>query len=208
MERGQAVANFGDAASSLLADTLDAFDAATQSSACAIGPRRKDRREELEKLITADLRSLFSLQLADLQKQSLKRFEARLLQLLSGVKDAAALPDEAGEREVRKFALAFATSAARLVVPGVAGSPGAREETEAFSEALAATRNDFDESAPAKVLRLNRLERKVQRSRKLPKNPRSIVPGLHLTGMLRQVGAGNLQGFAGYTLGPHSVTMG
>ena len=34
---------------------------------------------------------------------------------------------------------------------------------------------------------MNRLQRRVERSKKQPKGPRAIVPGLHLTGLVRQV---------------------
>uniref|UniRef100_A0A7S2S911 Guanylate-binding protein N-terminal domain-containing protein n=1 Tax=Rhizochromulina marina TaxID=1034831 RepID=A0A7S2S911_9STRA len=206
VEKGNRIGDFGDAASTLLESTLARFDSATE--ACSIGSRRKERRQELETTIGKDLDRMFQLQIGDLEKQTLRKFEGRLLSLLNGVKDAAAVPDEAGEAEVRKFAFDFGRHAARLVVPGVTGSEGAKSETDKFSETLTTFLQDFDESPPAKVLRLNRLERKVQRSRKAEKNPRSIVPGLHLSGMMRQIGVGNLQGFAGYTMGPHSVTMG
>ena len=88
------------------------------------------------------------------------------------------------------------------------GSDGGAKETEAFGNMLSQKVADFDDTPAAKVLRFNKLQRKSQRSKKLPKNPRSIVPGFHLVAMLRSIGTGNLNGFAGYTLGPHSVTAG
>ena len=59
---------------------------------------------------------------------------------------------------------------------------------------------------------MNRLQRKAERSKKQPKNPRAIVPSLHVAGLVRQVGSGNLSGFAGYALaafgGSHTINVG
>ena len=55
---------------------------------------------------------------------------------------------------------------------------------------------------------MNRLQRQMERAKKQPKQPRAIVPGLHLVGLVRQLGSGGLSGFAGYDLGPHSVNVG
>jgi hypothetical protein len=70
----------------------------------------------------------------------------------------------------------------------------------------------FGESNANKVLRMNRLQRQMERSKKTPKNPRAIVPNFHLAGLVRQVGSGNLSGFAGYALGAfggsHTINVG
>ena len=120
---------------------------------------------------------------------------------------SAPLPDDDADREMRSACLAFGSIATRLVVPGVCGSEGAARESEAMSAVLAGVLTDFGESNAAKVLRMNRLQRKMERSKKVPKQPRSIVPSLHLAGLVRQVGSGNLSGFAGYALGAHTLNV-
>merc|ERR1711971_1214316 len=64
----------------------------------------------------------------------------------------------------------------------------------------------FPDSPAAKIKSLAKVERTV--SKKKDPTEGSIDVSLDLVAMFRPDGFGNLPGFAGYQLGPHSVTVG
>ena len=198
--RGLEIQNFGTLASELMDECLGLFS----GEHVAVEKRKGELKSFLKSEITATYRS----QVKTTTTSIVKKFDARLLQLLDGAKDSAVMPEEKVSKEVRASSAAFAAAIAKLVVPGVVGSEGGLKESETFGELLSQKAADFEDTPAAKVLKFNKLQRKSQRSKKLPKNPRSIVPGLHLVAMMRQVGIGNLNGFAGYNFGPHSITCG
>lgn len=204
VDRGVSVGGFGDAATKLRGRVLNAFNAATQG--CGGGSRRAARREELELYIDGAVTELYAAQVAALMADTEAKFSAKLLRLLDRTKDAAPIADEVVNKAMRKAEFEYGAAVAQLAVPAL-GLDGA-SDVEAMSLSLGDIAAKFDESPPAKVLRLNKLTLKAQKNRKSPKNPRSFTPGFHLSGMVRQVGEGNLQGFTSYQAGPHSVTMG
>ena len=209
VDRGGVVGDFGPAAAALLEGCLADFDAASLEGANGVpSAQRAARRGQLKGYMKTEVTKLYASQVKSLTTGELKKFDAKLLKLLDGAKDSEALPADKAEKATRAAAATFGAAMAKLVVPGVVGSAGGTKESEAFGELLGQKASDFEETPAAKVLRMNKLTRKTQRSKKLPKNPRAIVPGLHLVAFMRAVGSGNLNGFAGYTLGPHSVTAG
>lgn len=152
----------------------------------------------------ASITAIHEAMLQTLGGSTVKKLEAGLLKLVKGLNEPSdPLPDEAANKLMRQLSSDFAREAGGLSVRGLTAFDQA-----AMTQALSSTLNDFDESNAAKVVRMNRLQRKMERSKKQPKHPRGILPGFHLVGMLRHVGAGNLNGFAGYQLGPHSVNFG
>jgi len=206
-ERGGVAAAFGAKAQALLTETLAAFDAATVPCVVlggAAAAQRKARRDELAGSLRATVGSIHETMLQTLGGNAVKQLEAGLLKLVKGLKEPSApLPDEEANKVMRQVSSDFARAAAGLSVPGLTAF-----DQSAMAQLLSTTLNDFDESNAAKVVRMNRLQRKMERSKKQPKSPRGILPGFHLVGMLRHVGVGNLNGFAGYTMGPHSVNFG
>lgn len=100
----------------------------------------------------------------------------------------------------------FNTVVSRLCVEelGLTGEKAAED----LASSLGDLATKFDDTPPAKVMRMNKLTRRAQRNRKQAKGARAFVPGLHLTSMIRSIGLGNIQGFGSYNLGPHSVTCG
>mmetsp|Transcript_41201 Transcript_41201/g.92779 ORF Transcript_41201/g.92779 Transcript_41201/m.92779 type:complete len:563 (+) Transcript_41201:86-1774(+) len=213
-EKGGVIGDLGAQAGKLIADAVQSFDEAT--SAVALGAAlsaRAARRASLVEDLTAEAEAAKAMMLASLTQQALKKFEAKLLGLVSKLKEPAdPLPDDKAKKELRAASLHLASAAQKLALPfqaaSKAGAVAKAKETDNFNAELAALLAGFDESGPCKVLRMNRLQRKVERAKKQPKQPRSIVPGFHLAAMMRQVGSGNLQGFAGYALGPHSIDFG
>ncbi|CAN0417727.1 unnamed protein product, partial [Discosporangium mesarthrocarpum] len=49
---------------------------------------------------------------------------------------------------------------------------------------------------------------KVKKKVDKPRGRRGMGVGLGLVGMVRPSGYGNLQGYGGYRMGPHTITMG
>jgi len=204
VDRGARVGGFGNSASKLRGKIINAFNAATQG--CGEGSRREARREELMVYLDSAVTELHAAQIAALSAETEAAFSAKLLRLLDGTKDAAPIEDEKVKTAMQKAEFAYAAAVAQLAVPAI-GLDGAADVDD-MSVTLGDLASKFDESPPAKVLRLNKLTLKAQKNRKSPKNPRSFTPGFHLSGMVRQIGSGNLQGFSSYSAGPHSVTMG
>jgi hypothetical protein len=64
----------------------------------------------------------------------------------------------------------------------------------------------FPDSPAAKIKAMKKVEQTVSKKKKPSEG--SIDLALDVVAMIRPDGFGNLQGFAGYQLGPHSVTVG
>mmetsp|Transcript_35823 Transcript_35823/g.73018 ORF Transcript_35823/g.73018 Transcript_35823/m.73018 type:complete len:585 (-) Transcript_35823:226-1980(-) len=225
VEAGGLVENFGDKASTFGDEVMKAFNADTFADACSepkATPVAFSRRSEKGRVLSSSLRKgvdgLSNAMLNTLTQRTLTKFEAALLNIVKKLKDPSeSMPDELGNKALRKASAEFGSQSAKLVRPRKGGAADSERTVstqvlssqvdETMGQVLAQVLADFDESPAAKVVRMNRLQRKTERSKKQPKNPRAITPGLHLAGMVRQIGSGNLNGFAGYALGAHTVNF-
>mmetsp|Transcript_56781 Transcript_56781/g.68319 ORF Transcript_56781/g.68319 Transcript_56781/m.68319 type:complete len:526 (-) Transcript_56781:247-1824(-) len=207
--RGYTVDKFGTQASSLLARTLASYD--RETIACAgtqqAGVYRMERRRVLQTRIENGLEELFTAQILVLEQTTLKKFKAVLLRNLK--KDTTAEQGfDNNAAAVRASAFAFDQALSDLEITGMTTSLMKKEffNTEMTTK-LEAALLTFPDSPAAQISQLEKVEKTVNKKSKTP-TQRSINFGLSLVGMLRPDGFGNVQGYTGYTLGPHSVTMG
>ena len=105
---------------------------------------------------------------------------------------------------MRSAAFQFASSAESLEVPSLSfrSSKAVQEMDGKLNNALMT----FLDSPAAKIKSLQKVKQAVSKKKKPTEG--SIDIALDLVAMIRPDGFGNLQGFAGYQLGPHSVTVG
>ncbi|KAL7497193.1 hypothetical protein ACHAWT_005240 [Skeletonema menzelii] len=204
--RGLLVDKFGMNADSLLQRTLDLFDRDTMSAAGlpAAGEQRLVIRQRLQQRMEKTLKDLFDVQMGILEKKTLKKFNHSLLKKLSkdGLDSAQFFEDNA--TALRTALFAFETSAALLEIPSLSltKSNAVRDVTGKLNNALMT----FPDSPAAKIKAMKKVQQTVSKKKKPSEG--SIDLALDVVAMIRPDGFGNLQGFAGYQLGPHSVTVG
>ena len=207
------VPQFGSKADALLTRTLDLFDRDTMAAAGLprAGTQRLIAREKLRDRTEGIICRLFDDQMAILEKGTLRRFQAALLRKMDGGGDASSSTAldrskflESNADALRSAAFAFAVGASSLEVPSLSltKSKAVREMDDKLNGALVA----FPDSPAARIRSLAKVDRVV--SKKKQPTEGSVSVALDLIAMVRPDGFGNLQGFAGYQLGPHSVTVG
>jgi Root hair defective 3 GTP-binding protein (RHD3) len=207
--RGLCVDAFGQAAVDLRQLVLTNFDHATRSAIVLRPAERAELRQQLQQLVDGTIQQAFQGQVTNLEKATLKRFQAALLKTLANEpKESAESIMTQQAAAMRKEALLFETRMGELEVPDdvVGGCT-----KDAPLRELAAKLNDawqaFPDSPVAKLHRTQQVTRVVNQE----KSPgeRSVRFGLDLVAMLRPDGFGSLQGFAGYQLpGGNSITFG
>lgn len=211
VQRGLLVDKFGSASSALLEKILGGYDVETVN-ALEYGESAQHRlevRAKLQSRLEDVLVELFDAQMKNLEKSTLKKFNSSLLRLKGKNSGAGAGVDyEANAAALRSAAFAFETAAEDLEVVSPLMSNNLRKSTyiEEIENKLQEAMENFAESDSAKMKDMVQIQKKSQKQ----KSPteRSIEVGLGLVAMLRPDGFGNLQGFAGYTLGPHNVIVG
>lgn len=203
--RGLLVDKFGSSAESLLTRALDLFDRDTMAAAGlpGAGEKRLEIRSQLQERTEKMLRDLYALQMAILEKNTLKRMSSTLLRKMSQSdrtqdfyqNNAAVLQDAL---------FAFEKTASSLEVPSLALTTS--KPLQNMKDKLNNLLMNFIDSPAAKIKAMKKVERTVSKQKK--PSDGSVDVSLDLVAMIRPDGFGNLQGFAGYQLGPHSLTVG
>ncbi|CAN0286503.1 unnamed protein product [Ascophyllum nodosum] len=193
---GKVIPDFGAKSCKLYNSCVKAFDTKTLRFSSTI--TRGSKRATLVSVMETTVKELYERQLAMLCAKAIKSYKASLVKLLEG--DAL---DEESEAEVlRKTLFAFEADATALV-PEVFDLEF-EDEYEELEADLQEFSEKFADSPAAQAKAVQKVETKVKK----PKGERSVGFGFGLVGMVRQDGYGNLQGFSGYRLGPHTITMG
>ncbi|GMI52458.1 hypothetical protein ScalyP_jg8808 [Parmales sp. scaly parma] len=215
------VDNFGDKATTLMAQSLEKFDLETihlcglinddaNNDNSNISTYRMKLRKKLTETLTSGVTELFDKQITHLQKSTLKKFNLALLKKIGTKKDV-----EMGEDELllRAHKFRFDEVARTLEVEGPPGGltlkiTGASTEMGGMlGDALGA----FESGTEAQFKRLKKTERKAAKEKKIQpkeKGARAVNFGLGLVAMFRPDGFGSLQAFGGWTGGLNSVTVG
>ena len=212
VSRNLLVPKFGIHADALLTRTLDLFDRDTMAAAGLprAGSQRLIIRKKLYDRTEGILRRLFDDQMTLLEKNTLRRFQSALLRKMDG-DSSMLLPGgdpskffESNADALRSAAFAFDVGASSLEVPSLSltKSKAVRDMNDKLNAALIS----FPDSPVAKIKSLAKVERVVNKKKQPTEG--SVSVALDLIAMIRPDGFGNLQGFAGYQLGPHSVTVG
>jgi hypothetical protein len=205
--RGLLIDNFGAEASYLRQRTLATFEAETLCAAglMAASTYRSAMRKQLRELVDVSVTEAFRAQVLNLQKQTMKRLRAKLLQNVNNND----LGEAEGEMDnnaaaLRAATFVFETSMDDLEVRalGLSKDQAVRDMTAMLNDELM----KFPESAAAKLKRAKQVKKVVSKNKKPSQT--AIEFGLDLVAMLRPDGFGSLQGFAGYQLGGNSVTFG
>ena len=188
-------------------DGLDAakfFEDMAAAGLPAAGEQRLVIRQRLQQRMEKTLKDLFDVQMGILEKSTLKKFNHSLLKKMSkdGLDAAKFFEDNA--TALRTALFAFETSAALLEIPSLSltKSNAVRDVTGKLNNALMT----FPDSPAAKIKAMKKVGQTVSKQKKPSEG--SINLTLDVVAMIRPDGFGNLQGFAGYQLGPHSVTVG
>jgi hypothetical protein len=223
--RNMLVDRFGSQATALYKAVLQNYDYETCSLAGgAAASYRLAQRAKLEESLARTISDLFTKQISLLEQSSIKQLEKRLLQLRK--KDALAKvnskadPEAAKARMAREYddvaaavraaAFTFDTKGAELEVPPLSlkKSAASREMATKLDVAL----NKFDSNPMAQLQDMKLISKTTSRQAPIKKKQKGTEPsvdiGVSLVGMFRPDGYGNLSGYAGYTLGPHTITVG
>ena len=213
VSRNLIVPDFGNKADALLTSTLDLFDRDTMAAAGLprAGSQRLIVRRKLHDRTGSMIRRLFDDQMTLLEKRTLRKFQAALLRKMDEDEASATTPGadiskflESNADSLRSAAFAFDVGASSLEVPSLSltKSRAVRDMDDKLNGAL----NAFPDSPAARIRSMAKVRRVV--SKKKQPTEGSVSVALDLIAMIRPDGFGNLQGFAGYQLGPHSVTVG
>lgn len=208
VSRNLLVPSYGSHADALLSRTLDVFDRDTMAAAGLprAGAERLIIRKKLQDRMEGLLETLFIDQMNILGKNTLKKFQATLLRKMDkGDSFDASKFFESNAEALRTAAFAFDKAASSLEVPSqpaLTKAMGVQDMNGKLNNALLT----FPDSPAAKIKSMKKVEQTV--SKKKEPSEGSIDIALDVVAMIRPDGFGNLQGFAGYQLGPHSVTVG
>lgn len=203
--RGLLVDKFGPNADSLLKRTLDLFDRDTMAAAGlpGAGEKRLEIRAQLEVRTEKMLKELYMLQMAILEKSTLKKFNNALLRKMGkDTRSEEFFENNAAALSDALFAFERAASSLEVLSLALSKSKAVQDMTGKLNNALMT----FTDSPAAKIKAMKKVERTVSKQKKPTEG--SIDVALDFVAMIRPDGFGNLQGFAGYQLGPHSVTVG
>lgn len=210
IDRSLLVEQFGSQATQLLTKTMEGYDKATLSASGSDGiaaTYRLEMRDQLKVRLEKEIRELFQMQIATLEKTTLKKLNAKLLSQWN-IKDTSEgsaeqqLQDNAAA--VRAASFAFDTAMDDLEIPLLSLTK------TSFVQSMDTKLNDalvsFPDSVPAQLKDMKQVQTMASRNKK--PTQRSMDVGLALVAMIRPDGFGNLQGFAGYSMGANSLTVG
>lgn len=183
--------------------TLDGYDAETLASAglSPVASYRLEIRTQLQDLVDTAIRDLFEEQVSNLEKSTIKKFQAQLLRTTASSEESA-FDDNAAA--MRTWAYNFDSTMIELETPslGLSKEKVCREMSAKLNEALV----EFPDSAVAQIKRMKKVSKTVSKEKK--PGQRAINFGLDLVAMIRPDGFGSLQGFTGYNVGGNSITVG
>lgn len=203
VSRGLWVDGFGREATALRERVLTGFDSDTMTSSGfpLVAPYRLERRAQLQSLVDTAIEQAFAEQISNLEKSTLRRFEA---QMLRTVNDPAESIVDTNAAALRTEAYNFEAVAEDLEVPvlGLTKDKVVREMSSKLNDSLMA----FPDGPAAKLKRTKKVDKIVKKEKK--PNQRGFDFGLDLVAVLRPDGFGSLQGFAGYQIGGNSITFG
>lgn len=204
--RGLTVDGFGNEAEALMERTLvQGYDTETLASAGLplVAPYRLELRIQLQTLVESAIQEMFAASVANLEKSTIKKFEAQLLRKQGSASSEESAFDD-NKAAMRNAAYQFDSTMGDMEVPslGLTKEKASQEMSIKLNDALIA----FPDSPAAKLKRTREVT-KVTSKEKKP-SQRSVDLGLDLVAMIRPDGFGSLQGFAGYQLGGNSVTVG
>ena len=204
--RGLLVDGFGRDAAALRKRVLGTFDSETLEAAGLpmVSPYRLEMRSQLQQLVDNGILQVFEGLVNNLERSTLKRFNAALLKTVNS-KDSVESVMDTNAASLRKESLLFETVMEDLEVPalGLTREKASREIASKLNDAL----NAFPDSPAAKLKRTQQVKKVVNKEKE--PGQRAIGFGLDLVAMLRPDGFGSLQGYAGYQLpGGNSITFG
>lgn len=201
--RGLCVDAFGSEAEGLMKRTLEGYDTETLESAglTVVAPTRLELRGQLRSLVETGLRELYGAQVSNLEKSTLKKFNAQLLRKVGTPKE---VDYDENAASLRSAAFAFDSAVADLEVTslGLSKDSAIRDMSVKLNDALDA----FADSPAAQIKRTKAVSKTTSKEKK--PGERSVNLGLDLVAMIRPDGFGSFQGFCGYNLGGNSITVG
>lgn len=205
--RGLYLDNFGTAASQLLKRTMELFDRDTISAAGIPGhvaSYRMEVREKLQGRIESSIRELFDVQVENLEKSTLKKFNALLLRKHGKDKEGTESFYNENAAAVRSAAFSFETAMDDLEVPSLSltKTKASKEIANKLNTALLT----FSDSPMARLKDMKKVSRTVSKQKK--PSERSVDIALDFVAMIRPDGFGNFQGFGGYQFGGNQIIVG
>ncbi len=205
--RGLTVDNFGTAASQLMKRTMELFDRDTIVATGipgSVASYRLATRSKLLDRMEKSISELFALQVENLEKSTLKKFNAMLLRKHGKDKEGTGDFYNDNEAALRSAQFIFDTAVGDLEIPSLSlsKSKASLEMSNKLNTALLS----FPDSAAAKLKDMKQVTKAVNKQKQ--PTQRSVDLGLDLVAMIRPDGYGNLQGFGGYQLGANNIIVG
>lgn len=182
------------------ARTLSQFASET-SAAAGLVTDRHAKWTQLQTLLDTELEILFGQLVLNLEKATLKRFNAQLLKTVHDPVESI-MDSNAALLRTETFKVESVLDELEVPVLGLTKDKIARELTSKLNDALLA----FPDSPAAKIKRSQKVQKTVSKNKKPGQS--GVDVGLDLVAMLRPDGFGSLQGYAGYQLGGNSLTFG
>jgi len=204
VQRGLLIEKFGFMATVLLKRCLDQYDRDTfLASGGGAASFRFDLRSKLKENMEKTIGDLFSQQVTTLEKTTLKGFKEELLKFSRRSGSGVNYDDNAAALRAASFSFDETMSELEIVQLGLTKTTLSQEMLSKLDEALLS----FPESPAAKFHEMRSIKKKAAKQKQKPKD-KSIDIGVNLVAMVRPDGFGNLQGFAGYTMGSNGITVG
>jgi hypothetical protein len=205
--RGLRVEKFGALAEALLKRTMALYDNDTMAAAgylSSAAPYRLEKRSKLVKKIEEPIRQLFALQVSNLEKTTLQKFNAMLLRKHGKTSPATSDFYTENAAAMRSAAFAFDTAMTDLEIPSLSLTKA--KPSQELNGKLNSLLTGFADSPEARLKLMKAIKQKANKQKK--PTERSIDAGLDIVAMIRPDGFGTFQGFTGYQLGGNSITVG
>lgn len=204
--RGLTIDKYGVTATTLYKRTLSLYDRETLSISGISTSNNRNRyfkRQKLEKYLSRTIQELYYQQIDLIDKLSLQSFQSTLIQSQKKTKKQDKEYDE-NAAMIRSTMFAYDTQLSNMEIPTL--NLFKTKHIQTFEAKLYNTLSTIDDTNQSQLMKLDNIQSKSNKS-KGPKD-KSINVGVSLVSMIRPDGFGNMQGFVGYNLGPHSVTVG
>lgn len=205
--RGLTVDNFGTSAAQLIKRTMELYDRDTISAAGIAGSVASYRlasRSKLESRMENAIRELFQAQVENLEKSTLKKFNAMLLRKHGKDNEGKEAFYNDNASAVTSALFLYDAALDELEIPSLSltKAKASQEMSSKVNTALLT----FPDSPAAKLKDMKQVTKAVNKQKQ--PTERKVDLGLDLVAMVRPDGFGNLQGFGGYQLGGNNIIVG
>lgn len=207
--RGLSIDKYGLAATTLLKRSLAGYDRETLSTVGLSSTSQQCRfnlRLKLEKNLGRTIQELYYQQMEFIEKMSLQQFQSTLVRNNKKKTTSSNKEYDNNAAAIRAAVFAYDTIVSNLEIPTL--NLYKTKHIQTFESKLYNTLSSIEETTPSQLMKLDTIGKKSAKSQTKAPKDKSVNVGVSLVSMIRPDGFGNMQGFVGYNLGPHSCTVG